>query len=146
MATWGEFAMEAAGLAAFGAEQFHKGVAYLATIRRDGSPRVHPVTPIIGGGRLFVFMEPTSPKGRDLRRDIRYALHSLVVDQSGSDGEFYVRGTAMPVDNLADRQLAIGAASYSAAERYLLFELGIEGAMSTVYAEGQPVREQWGTP
>ena len=52
----------------------------------------------------------------------------------------------MPVDDVAGRQLAIEAASYSPAERYLLFELGIKGAMSTIYAEGRPVREQWGTP
>ena len=38
-------------------------------------PRVHPVTPIVGSGKLFVFMEPTSPKGKDLMRDGRYALH-----------------------------------------------------------------------
>ena len=56
MATWGELAIEAPGLAAFGAERLGKGVAYIATVRRDGSPRVHPVTPIIGAGRLFVFM------------------------------------------------------------------------------------------
>ncbi|MGH2405330.1 MAG: pyridoxamine 5'-phosphate oxidase family protein, partial [bacterium] len=51
-------------------------MAYLATLRGDGAPRVHPVTPIVGEGRLFLFMEPTSPKGHDLRRDGRYALHS----------------------------------------------------------------------
>ncbi len=36
-------------LAAFGAERFTStGVAYLATVRGDGAPRVYPVTPIIG--------------------------------------------------------------------------------------------------
>ena len=34
-------------LAAFGAERLNGNVAYLATVRQDGSPRVHPVTPII---------------------------------------------------------------------------------------------------
>ncbi|MEJ2561020.1 MAG: pyridoxamine 5'-phosphate oxidase family protein [Anaerolineae bacterium] len=62
-------------LAAFGAERLNGKVSYLATIRKDGSPRVHPMTPIIGQGHLFVFMEPTSPKGHDLRRDERYAIH-----------------------------------------------------------------------
>lgn len=62
-------------LAAFGLRRFNLGIAYLGTVTRDGSPRVHPVTPIIGRGRLFIFMEPTSPKGHDLRRGSRYALH-----------------------------------------------------------------------
>ena len=43
-------------LAEFGLERFSSQVAYLATVRKDGSPRVHPVTPIIGQGHLFVFM------------------------------------------------------------------------------------------
>ncbi len=146
MGTWDQFGEAAPELAAFGEQQLRRGVAYLATIRRDGSPRVHPVTPILGGGRLFIFMEPTSPKGKDLRQDARYALHSLIVDQSGSEGEFSVRGTATPMDDRADRQVAIEAASYTPADRYVLFELGVEGAMSTVYAEGRPVRQQWRTP
>jgi hypothetical protein len=37
-------------------------VAYLGTLRADGSPRVNPVTPIVGE-QLFLFMEPTSLKG-----------------------------------------------------------------------------------
>ena len=39
------------------------GTADLATVRQDGVPRVHPVTPIIGAGGLYLFMEPTSPRG-----------------------------------------------------------------------------------
>ena len=50
-------------LAAFGVERLNGKVAYLATVRRDGSPAVHPMTPIIGLGRLFVFMEPTLAQG-----------------------------------------------------------------------------------
>ncbi len=53
---------------------------YLATVDDRGAPRVHPVTPVIGGGFLFVFMEPTSPKGRDLRERRSYALHNGVDD------------------------------------------------------------------
>src|SRR5881409_1972413 len=95
MTTWGEFAEAAPALAAFGEERFWAAeVAYLATVRADGSPRVHPFTPILCDGRLFAFMEPTSPKGHDLRRDPRYSIHSLVTDQHGSEGEFWVSGRA----------------------------------------------------
>lgn len=44
-------------------------IAYLATIRRDGAPRVHPFCPIIASGRLFAAVPRSSPKGHDLRRD-----------------------------------------------------------------------------
>ncbi|MFN8482334.1 MAG: pyridoxamine 5'-phosphate oxidase family protein [Anaerolineae bacterium] len=131
-------------LAAFGAERFRRfGVAYLATIRPDGAPRVHPVTPIVGHGRLFLFMEPTSPKGHDLRRDGRYALHSAVSDSSGESGEFFVSGQATFRPDAETRQLAAQAATYTPAARYILFELDVDSAASTVYGDGRPVRQRW---
>jgi len=48
MTSWKEFAQQAPEFAAFGLARFQSGVAYLGTLRADGSPRVHPVTPIIG--------------------------------------------------------------------------------------------------
>ena len=131
-------------LAAFGVERFRRfDVAYLATIRKDGSPRVHPVTPIIGQGRLFLFMEPTSPKGYDLRRDGRYALHCSVSNSSGESGEFFISGHATSIDNPATRRLAAELATYTPADRYVLYELDVDSASSTFYTDGQPVRQHW---
>ena len=131
-------------LAAFGVERFRRfDVAYLATVRADGLPRVHPVTPIVGQGHLFLFMEPTSPKGYDLRRDGRYALHCSVSDSSGGSGEFFCSGRATFVDDPATRTLAAQLASYTPADRYVLFELDVESASSTVYTDGQRVRQHW---
>lgn len=143
MATWGDFAAAAPDLARFGQDRLTSGVAYLATIRKDGAPRVHPVTPIIGFGRLFLFMEPTSPKGFDLRRDSRYALHCAVENNEGGQGEFYVTGRASPVEDADTRALAVQASSYSPADRYILFELSVETAASTVYTGDGPRRQRW---
>ena len=144
MTTWGEFAETSAELATFGAKRFESThVAYLATERKDGWPRVHPVSPIIGQGHLFLFMEPTSPKGHDLRRVGRYALHSSVSDSSGASGEFSVSGKAVSTDDPAIRAIATEAASYTPADRYILFELTVQSALSTVYEDGQPVRKRW---
>ena len=71
---------------------------------------VHPVTPVVGEGRLFVFMEPTSPKGHDIARRGGYALHCQVGDANGAGGEFYVRGRGERVDSRQVRPLAVGAA------------------------------------
>lgn len=131
-------------LVAFGKDRFDRGVAYLATLRKDGSPRVHQVTPIIGEGRLFLFMEPTSPKGHDLRRDGRYALHSQVSDPGGTGGEFVIRGRGRSVEDPATRALAARLSSYTPADRYVLFELDVEAALGTEYdEEDQPVRRRW---
>lgn len=130
-------------LATYGAERLHGQVAYLATVGKDGSPRVHPMTPIIGRGHLFVFMEPTSPKGHDLRRNGRYAIHCSVSDTSGASGEFYVTGQAQLIDDPELRALAVSLASYTPADRYILFEFDIASTASTTYPEGQPVRRFW---
>src|SRR5215471_4874770 len=52
-------------------------VAFLATIRPDGSPRLHPFCPILAGGRLFAAIPRRSPKGWDLRRDPRCVIHAM---------------------------------------------------------------------
>ncbi|MEZ4671205.1 MAG: pyridoxamine 5'-phosphate oxidase family protein [Anaerolineae bacterium] len=131
-------------LAAFGEKRLAGNVSYLATIRRDGGPRVHPVTPIIGGGSLFVFMEPTSPKGHDLRRDGRYALHCSMNDSSGTSGEFIVTGRATFIEDPERRQLAVQVSSYKPQDRYILFELSVETVTATTYPdEGPSVRQKW---
>ncbi len=55
MASWSEMAEHAPEIAAVGQALLDKhGLAYLATVRADGSPRVHPVCPFVIGGRLIV--------------------------------------------------------------------------------------------
>ena len=143
MATWSDFANASPRLAENARERLHGRVGYLGTIRSDGSPRVHPVTPIVGERELFVFMEPTSPKGYDLRRDPRYQLHAGVEDTNGDGGELYVRGSAQLIDDAATRQRAVEACSYRPAGRYILFVFGVDEAMLTTYDEAGPVRERW---
>ena len=143
MDSWANFANGAPELAAFGAARLAGQVAYLATVRADSGPRVHPVTPIIGEGRLFLFMEPTSPKGKDLQRDGRYALHCAVSDSSGSSGEFTVSGHATPVTESDTREIAKRVSSYAPKDRYVLFELSVESAASTVYEGDNVMRTNW---
>jgi hypothetical protein len=141
--SWKAFEEKNPELANFGVSRLHGQVAYLATLRKDGAPRVHPVTPIIGEGHLFVFMEPTSPKGHDLRRDGRYALHCAVGDSSGAGGEFAVRGHAHIIDNPDLRTMAVQLAPYSPADRYILYDFSIENAASTVYEGESVLRQFW---
>jgi hypothetical protein len=135
MPSWGEFEAQAPDLAAFGAKLLTAAPAYLATLRRVGAPRVHPIAPILGAGRLFVFMEPTSPKGRDLRERSWYALHNGVPDTFGTGGEFFVSGHATLIDNPDLRAVACGVATYSPEDRYILFELGIYEARCNGYGD-----------
>lgn len=87
------FQESAPEIASVGFELLNRRIAYLATIKRDGSPRLHPVTPFIGDGMLFIFTEPKSPKIGDLLGDKRYALHCSISSE-GPLIEFLIMGTA----------------------------------------------------
>ena len=143
MKTWGELAGVAPELAAQGERRLQGRVAYLATVQKDGGPRVHPVTPIIGGGHLFIFMEPTSPKGFDLRRDGRYALHCGVENNDGGEGEVYVGGRASFVEEPDLRATAVQASPYTPKDRYILFELQVGYVLATTYEGDKAVRLNW---
>jgi hypothetical protein len=145
MTSWTEFAKQAPELAAFGEDRFRSEVAYLGTLRADGSPRVHPVTPILGE-QLYLFMEPTSPKGKDLQRDDRYTLHCSVEDADGGEGEFYVRGRAVLIDDPILRAQAVQASPYDPQDRYILFMLTIEFAFMNTYVDGEPHPRRWRSP
>lgn len=146
MKHWSQFTDATPELASFGKQRLESNIAYLATIRPDGSPRVHPVTPLIAGNCLFVYMEPASPKVHDLRRDPRYAMHCGVEDNSGGRGEFFISGRAAEIGEAKTREYAFEQArlkGYNPEDRYILFELTIEEARGTVYEEGEPKRTRW---
>jgi hypothetical protein len=72
MATWADFQHAAPQLATKGMAllyQYGAPLGYIATVRPDGGPRVHPFCPIVAEGGLWAFILRHSPKGADLRRD-----------------------------------------------------------------------------
>ena len=93
------------------------------------------MTPIFTVVGLFLFMEPTSPKGRDLRERGWFALHNGVPDNAGSGGEFYVAGRGLAVDDLDVWSHVADAASYTPADRYILFELELSEARRHGYGD-----------
>lgn len=109
--------------------------AYLATLRRSGLPRVHPVTPIFTVHGLYLFMEPTSPKAADLRERGSFALHNGVPDNAGTGGEFNISGQGFWMDDQAMWAQVAAAASYSPIDRYILFEFHLNEARSHGYGD-----------
>jgi hypothetical protein len=78
VATWAEFANAEPDLATFARERMEGRIVYQATLRIDGGPRVHPVSPWLGAGLLCVSFRDTSPKIREVSRDARYAFHTAL--------------------------------------------------------------------
>lgn len=70
----------------------------LATLRKDGSPRVAGLNVEIRGGELWLGMMPGSRKGADLRRDPRFCLHANPgPDEKMEAGDVRVSGRAVEI-------------------------------------------------
>ena len=150
MATWAEFEISAPKLATKGRSllyQYGPPLGYLATVRPDGGPRVHPFCPIIAKGGLWAFILRHSPKGADLRRDPRFALHAF--SPAEVDDEFFVRGSAeptVPTDALKAAIISAALPATVGADEEQLFQLHIDRVMVATYTHrGQwpPSYEKW---
>lgn len=103
MASWGEFAAAEPEFADRVLERFTvRKHSTLATLRRDGSPRISGTEVSFDRGELSLGMMPGSLKSRDLRRDARLALHSPTEDPSEDDpsswgGEAKIAGRGVEV-------------------------------------------------
>jgi Pyridoxamine 5'-phosphate oxidase len=136
MASWSAFAADEPRLAAeirLLLQQYGPGFGYLATVRADGGPRVHPVSPVITDDGLYCFVID-SPKRRDLERDGRYALHSFPPEEC--DDEAYVAGRARPVTDPATLATVARLGRAAPQVDWRLFEFTVDVAMLTRRAQG----------
>lgn len=141
MVTWKEFAEADPKLAEIGAGllfQFGVGLAFLATIRKDGGPRLHPFCPVLSDEHLYGLIQAESPKKSDLLRDGRYAMQAFPPPREESE-EFYLRGEARLIEDAEMRRTVLADAKHVAHESEVLFEFLIDRAMHTTW-------ENWGTP
>jgi hypothetical protein len=96
MTTWDEITADAPDLAAKVQARFEAtGLGFIATVRKDGSPRISGIEPLFADGQLWLGMMDGSLKARDLLRDPRFALHSASVDKQVADGDAKVNGRAL---------------------------------------------------
>jgi nitroimidazol reductase NimA-like FMN-containing flavoprotein (pyridoxamine 5'-phosphate oxidase superfamily) len=100
MSTWDEVEQAVPALARTVRERFEKyTLGVLATLRRDGSPRVTGIEPGFSDGELWLGMMSDSRKGADLRRDPRFALHAATIDKDVKEPDARVAGLAQPVED-----------------------------------------------
>jgi Pyridoxamine 5'-phosphate oxidase len=149
MATWADLQASAPDLARAGERIFRAfTLAFLATVRGDGGPRIHPVTVTVHDGGLYVFLVHGTPKRRELLRDPRYALHSFPSFPGGTvdsyvDDELVLFGTARPIRNPDWRAAVAAVHNDTVQERDLLFELDIDRAQHKTRRDGRAVYDRW---
>jgi hypothetical protein len=106
VATWGEIEAQAPELAS-SARAFLDAFVHktLATLRKDGSPRISGSEVIFADGELWLGSMWQSLKARDLQRDPRFALHSGSPDpDAGWKGDAKVSGR---VEESLDEELRV---------------------------------------
>ena len=95
--TWSAFREAAPGLAAAVQERFesHRH-AVMATLRRDGAPRLSGMEAPIRDGHLWLAMDTGSRKADDLRRDPRFSVHSAPDGEDLASGDARIEGRVVP--------------------------------------------------
>jgi hypothetical protein len=146
---WEELVRGEPRLAAVAHDRLIKpGVLLVASIRRDGTPRLSPVEPLIFEGNLWLSMMWQSRKALDLLRDDRILIHSIITTREGSDGEVKLRGHAVEIvdrDVRAGYCAAVSTLGWRPEEPWFhLFRIDIEDLTFIRYApSGDQYVVQW---
>jgi hypothetical protein len=111
MASWSQVEAEAPELASR-ARQFFDADKHktLATLRRDGSPRISGTELEFHEGELWIGSMSNAVKAMDLQRDPRYALHSPS-QAEGWSGDAKVAGRAEEVTDPDRKRPIVGEES-----------------------------------
>jgi hypothetical protein len=143
-ATWQQLVDEAPALAAAASARFLATKHHvLATLRRDGAPRVSGNEVQFTGPHLSMGMMHGSVKARDLQRDGRCALHANPGDGSMDGGDAKVAGVAHEVTDPAELAAYVG--EVDPPEPFHLFRLGLqEVVVTSLHPDGDRlVIERW---
>ncbi len=133
MLRWEDFARKEGKFAATGLKllfQHGIGLAYLATVDPNGSPRLHPIVVVYADGGLYTFLIP-SPKRRDLERNPHYALHAYPAPEK--DDEFALRGVVQRIEDAELRNSVIAEAQHEVEEDQYLYEFLMSSALAAEY-------------
>ncbi len=148
MTTWAEFEAADPDLARLGAERFDRfGLVLVGTVSRGGYPRISPVEPFIVQGQLYLGMMWQSRKALDLLRNPRVVVHSVVTNRDGTDGEFKLRGSAVPVEDPDKREVYAAVLFAKIGWRpdgpYHLFAVSIGSAAFITFEGDQMSMRRW---
>ncbi|WP_329017260.1 pyridoxamine 5'-phosphate oxidase family protein [Streptomyces sp. NBC_00690] len=114
----------------------------LATLRKDGSPRVTGLEVIFREGQLWLGMMPDSLKARDLVRDPRLALHANPgTDDSMDGGDVKLSGRAVEITD--PEELARFAEAIEHPLPFHLFRVELADVVRTSVEGDEMVLRSW---
>jgi nitroimidazol reductase NimA-like FMN-containing flavoprotein (pyridoxamine 5'-phosphate oxidase superfamily) len=149
MTSWNDIAADSPDLASLVQARFEStGLGYLATLRKDGSPRLCGIEPSFQDGELLLGSMPEARKAIDLQRDPRFALHAASIDKEVKEGDVKVAGRAVEV--LDDEEKLVFLKQFEEANGYApppgpmhLFRCDITEVVATRVAGDHLLIESW---
>jgi hypothetical protein len=144
--TWRELELAAPEIAEPGKARLDETrVALLATLRRDGSPRVSPIEPFFAAGQLLFGAMAWTLKARDLERDARCTLHSAITGPNEGEPELKLYGRAIEADDDLRAACPTGWWTDQPHEAARVFSLSIEEAAFVTwdYEGGEMTVRRW---
>lgn len=126
MSTWAEVEEAAPALAAAVRERLlaHKHLT-MATLRRDGAPRLCGTEVVLRDGQLWLAGMSEARRFADLRRDGRVALHSGSDDPPQWHGDARVSGRALEVVDPAELAEFVGGLDEQPPGSFELFRVDV---------------------
>jgi len=145
MASWDEVSKAVPELSAAVQRVFDAHIhKVMATLRRDGSPRVSGTEVSFRDGEVWLGSMPDALKARDLQRDPRVALHSTPSDAEMTGGDAKIGGRAVEITDAA--ALEAMRTDEQPAGPYQLFRVDVDEVVF-ITLEGDPpdhlVIESW---
>jgi hypothetical protein len=146
MISWHELETAAPAIAQPGRRRLELSrVAFLGTLRKDGSPRISPVEPYLSQGHLLFGAMSWSLKTRDLLRDPRCVLHSAITTPDAGEAEFKLYGRAMEAPTEIRQGCSDGWWQAQPSDAAVVFALSIDHATFVEWKlqQGRMVVRRW---
>ena len=146
---WARFEADAGPLAGAGKRllvgEDGIAIAMIATVARDGHPRMAAVCPIFAGDGLYLSAGAKTPKRFDLHNDGRFVLHAFLGE---NDEEFQISGSAIAVTRAGEIAEVHAATRFTFQADDPVFHLLLERCLWGYWEKvGQPgtfaVRKRW---
>ena len=123
----------------------HDGIGMLATVARDGRPRMAPVCPILANEDLWLCVSNYTVKSFDLQNDGRYVLHAFL---GTDDEEFQISGSVNIVRGSDHKSSIQSAITFQYDPDDMICELTLNRAIWAYWVNpGQPgtrvVKQRW---
>lgn len=136
MARWGDVRAAAPALAAAVQRCFdaHKHKT-IATLRRDGSPRISGNEVTFTPDEVWIGIMNGAVRALDLRRDPRLAIHSATVDPEMADGDAKLSGRAVEASTAEEFARILGDDGEAEPGSFHLYRIDVAEVVRTTLGD-----------